>query len=91
MLSTLKRLRSGDDTDVIPFKKSRHGIPFGFFRRNDSSLIEKGITYSKLGVVHRIIHSIHHLAETYPGGGTPIHYLYGYVPPDGVVILKLLI
>ena len=25
------------------------------------------------------------------GGGTPIHFLYGYVPPDGVVILKLLI
>ena len=25
------------------------------------------------------------------GGGTPIHYLYGYVPPKGVVILKLLI
>ena len=24
-------------------------------------------------------------------GGTPIHYLYGYVPPKGVVILKLLI
>ena len=23
------------------------------------------------------------------GGGTPIHYLYGYVPPNGVVILKL--
>ena len=26
-----------------------------------------------------------------PGGGTPIHYLYGYVPPKGVVILKLLV
>ena len=27
-----------------------------------------------------------------PGeGGTPIHYLYGYVPLNGVVILKLLI
>ena len=26
-----------------------------------------------------------------PGGGTPIHYLYGYVPPNGVVIVKLLI
>ena len=26
-----------------------------------------------------------------PRGGTPIHYLYGYVPPNGVVILKLLI
>ena len=25
------------------------------------------------------------------GGGTPIHYLYGYVPPNRVVILKLLI
>ena len=25
------------------------------------------------------------------GGGTPIHYLYGYVPPNGVVILTLLI
>ena len=25
------------------------------------------------------------------GGGTPIHYLYGYVLPNGVVILKLLI
>ena len=24
-------------------------------------------------------------------GGTPIHYLYGYVSPNGVVILKLLI
>ena len=25
------------------------------------------------------------------GEGTLIHYLYGYVPPNGVVILKLLI
>ena len=25
------------------------------------------------------------------GGGTPIRYLYGYVPPNGVVILKLLL
>ena len=30
-------------------------------------------------------------AVVVPGGGTPIHYLYGYVPPNGVVILKLLI
>ena len=30
--------------------------------------------------------------STEPGGeGTPIHYLYRYVPPNGVVILKLLI
>ena len=26
-----------------------------------------------------------------PGGITPIHYLYGYVLPNGVMILKLLI
>ena len=26
-----------------------------------------------------------------PGGGTPIHYLYRYVPPKGVVILKPLV
>ena len=25
------------------------------------------------------------------GGGSSIHYLYGHVPPNGVVILKLLI
>ena len=25
----------------------------------------------------------------YARGGTPIHYLYGYVPSNGVVILKL--
>ena len=25
------------------------------------------------------------------GEGTPIHYLYGYVPSNGIVILKLLI
>ena len=31
------------------------------------------------------------LSESPEGGGTPIHYLYGYVPPNGVVILKLLI
>ena len=31
--------------------------------------------------------------EGWGGGGTPIHYhyLYGYVPPNGVMILKLLI
>ena len=29
--------------------------------------------------------------KTARGGGTPIHYLYGYVPPNGVVILKLLV
>ena len=30
-------------------------------------------------------------SENTRGGSTPIHYLYGYVPPNGVVILKLLI
>ena len=31
------------------------------------------------------------IAGSPPEGGTPIHYLYGYVPPNGAVILKLLI
>ena len=29
--------------------------------------------------------------EAVARGGTPIHYLYGYVPLNGVVILKLLV
>ena len=33
----------------------------------------------------------YNLAGAPGGGGTPIHYLYGYVPPNGVVILTLLI
>ena len=32
-----------------------------------------------------------HFPATLGGGGTPIHYLYGCVPPNRVVILKLLI
>ena len=39
-------------------------------------------------LVHPMLHSNVGLP---PGGGTPIDYLYGYVPPKGVVILKLLI
>ena len=31
------------------------------------------------------------LSVAHARGGTPIHYLHGYVPPIGVVILKLLI
>ena len=31
------------------------------------------------------------LARAWGEGGTPIHYLYGYVPPNGVLILKFLI
>ena len=31
------------------------------------------------------------MGSLYSRGGTPIHYLYGYVRPIGVVILKLLI
>ena len=39
------------------------------------------------------VHIILHLSECCKpgGGGTPIHYLYGYVPPNRVLILKLLI
>ena len=33
----------------------------------------------------------HNVIMVLPRGGTPIHYLFGYVPPNGVVILKLLI
>ena len=36
-------------------------------------------------------YSFRALKHSTPGGGTPIHYIYGYVPPKGVVILKLLI
>ena len=40
-----------------------------------------------------VFNNYHQMSLTPPpgGGGTPIHYLYGYVPPNGVVILKLLI
>ena len=39
---------------------------------------------------HPLLHGAN-VTNSAPGGGTPIHYLYGYVPPNGVVILKLLI
>ena len=40
----------------------------------------------------RIFHKKHYTTGVLSrGGGTPIYYLYGYVPPNGVVILKLLI
>ena len=43
--------------------------------------------------VHRILRGEGGSLNVSPGGGggTPIHYLYGYVLPNGVVILKLLI
>ena len=35
---------------------------------------------------------LHSLAVNARGGGvTPLHYVYGYVPPNGVEILKLLV
>ena len=47
---------------------------------------------------HRVVpvYTVRHPEKTMqhrvaPPGGTPIHYLYGYVPPKGVVILKLLV
>ena len=38
-------------------------------------------------------HVVFNLSDLRPRGGegTAIHCLYGYVPPNGVVILKLLI
>ena len=39
-----------------------------------------------------MVDGVESLRRTIPGvgggGGIPIHYLYGYVPPNGVVILK---
>ena len=46
----------------------------------------KGVTVDKTWDV-----PFSRILDQSPGGGTPIHYLYGYVPPNGVVILKLLI
>ena len=40
------------------------------------------------GAVHRSSPAV---SRPPGGGGTPIDYLYRYVPPKGVVILKLLI
>ena len=42
-------------------------------------------------VVHCYNCILKNMVDAGGGGGTPIHYLYGYVPPKGVVILKLLI
>ena len=42
-------------------------------------------------VFYRIIFQVIRTALMIPGGrggGTPIHYLYGYVLPNGVVILR---
>ena len=38
-----------------------------------------------------IVSQINIVSRPARGWGTPIHYLYGYVPPNRVVILKLLI
>ena len=41
--------------------------------------------------IDRIVSTVLSGVVGVPGGGTPIHYLYGYVPPNRVAILKLLI
>ena len=43
------------------------------------------------GILSKINRTVEPPVSYHPGGGTPIHYLYGYVPPKGVVILTLLI
>ena len=54
-------------------------VQVGLFRGGDSR-------------VHRILRGEGGSLNVSPGGGgTPIHYLYGYVSPNGVGILKLLI
>ena len=40
---------------------------------------------------YKTSYSLIHSLAVNARGGTPIHYLYGYVPPNGVVILKLLV
>ena len=53
-------------------------------------LRETKLSFPVLDVVYVSVSNF--TSYSYPGGGgTPIHYLYGYVPPNGVVILKLLI
>ena len=39
----------------------------------------------------RLVPSVDDLLWNYTRGGTPPQYLYGYVPPNGVVILGVLI
>ena len=60
-----------------------------------AAVIEKVSELVELGEnVHYLPHHsvIRRDAETPGGGGvTPIHYLYGHVPANGVVILKLLV
>ena len=48
------------------------------------------VTYRKIVRISLVIQKT--FLEIAPGGGgTPIHYRCGYVPPKGVVILKLLV
>ena len=59
-------------------------------------MIEKVSELEELGEnVHYLPHLQLFVGTQRPGGGggegTPIHYLYGYVPPNGVVIFKLLV
>ena len=45
-------------------------------------------------IVHEVLKHVSDISWGYVtpgGGGTPIHYLYGYVPPNGAAILKLLV
>ena len=63
----------------------------------DGEMIKNAWTFYVYILVSNFFETIHRLQETtkcwtLPGeGGTPIHYLYGYAPPNGVVILKFLI
>ena len=59
------------------------------------NLKERVISEFKMDFMKSCLNSGLNSTYSRPGGGgdrgTPIHYLYGYVPPKGVVILKLLI
>ena len=55
------------------------------------NLKERVISEFKMDFMKSCLNSGLNSTYSRPGGGTPIHYLYGYVLPKGVVILKLLI
>ena len=52
---------------------------------------KQGNNYKKEKLTESLYLTVKIARRSNARGGTPIHYLYGYVPPNRVVILKLLI
>ena len=85
-------------------RKLKFQVVFSFIVLWSKELTRAPVVQKVESAIHRIKRyprdSAIGFPNTYPldsdlsargGGGTPIHYLYWYVPPNGVVILKLLI